>query len=155
MWLQEFVPPPTYFLTKRIVWTCWDDESSSHSLIWAKHLDLMAYRHGQKDHCQGSSKGHMWTANLWVQICCPQLDWWGDILASLKTRIQPPLMPPPQFEWDLSLFTHAKMKARLAYQLHISCLSLPHNTKGHHDKTKTYVTQLIHLWVQTNNQHNT
>ncbi len=39
VWIQKFIPPPTCFFAKWIVGTCRDDESSSHSLIWAKHLD--------------------------------------------------------------------------------------------------------------------
>jgi len=46
------------------------------------------------------------------------------------------------------------MKARLAYQVHVFLVYPSHTTQGHHDKTKTYVAQLIHLWLQTNNQHN-
>ncbi len=52
MWLQEFVPPPTCFLTKWIAWKCRIDKSSFHSLILTKHLHQMVYRQGQKYHHQ-------------------------------------------------------------------------------------------------------
>jgi hypothetical protein len=69
VWPQEFVPPPTCFLAKWIIWTCWDDESSSHSLFWAKHLGPTTYKHGQKDHRQRDYKGHMRKVGSWVHKC--------------------------------------------------------------------------------------
>jgi hypothetical protein len=57
MWLQEFVPPPTCFLAKWIVSMCWDNKYTSHCLIWAKHLDPMAYKHGQNTIAKKILKG--------------------------------------------------------------------------------------------------
>jgi hypothetical protein len=36
-----------------------NDESFSHSLIWAKHLDPIAYKHGQKYHHRKDYEEHM------------------------------------------------------------------------------------------------
>jgi hypothetical protein len=59
MWLQEFVPPPTCFLAKWIVSMCRDNKYTSNCLIWVKHLDPMAYKHGQKYHRQKDFERHM------------------------------------------------------------------------------------------------
>jgi hypothetical protein len=59
VWIQEFIPPPICFFAEWIVGTCQDDESSSHSLIWPKHLDPTAYRYGKKYHHQRDYEGHM------------------------------------------------------------------------------------------------
>jgi hypothetical protein len=48
MWLQMFIPPPIFFFKMDSLNVL--DESFFHSLIWAMHLNLMGYKHGQKDH---------------------------------------------------------------------------------------------------------
>jgi hypothetical protein len=53
MWLQKFIPPPTCFLIEWVTLKYWNNKSSSHSLILAKHLNLMAYRHASLDLCMG------------------------------------------------------------------------------------------------------
>jgi hypothetical protein len=59
VWLQKFVPPPTCLLVKWIASKCQDDESFSHSLILAKHLDPMVYKQGKKYHPQRDFEGHI------------------------------------------------------------------------------------------------